>query len=150
MVPIILIIAAIAIPYLLQSCMAANEASAVANLRTIKNAPLIYDQTYAYGYPSKLGALGGVVSTSPRCNQEEIVDSSLPTAPNPKSGCTFTYAGEQCVVTVLAGHAGRTASTAPSLKQCPSIIPLGASDALARPSPGWATLKGQRANILSG
>src|ERR1700730_11229930 len=47
-VAIILIIAAIAIPNLLRSKMAANESSAVGSLRTINTAEV----TYATGYPN--------------------------------------------------------------------------------------------------
>jgi len=45
-VAIILIIAAIAIPNLIRSKMAANEASAVATLRTINTAEVVYSSTY--------------------------------------------------------------------------------------------------------
>ena len=48
-VAIILIIAAIAIPNLLRSRMAANEASAVGSLRTINTAEV----TYATAYPAR-------------------------------------------------------------------------------------------------
>src|SRR2546430_16532066 len=48
-VAIILIISAIAIPNLLRSRMAANEASAVGSLRTIKTA----EGTYATSYPTE-------------------------------------------------------------------------------------------------
>ena len=50
-VAIILIIAAIAIPNLLRSRMAANEASAVGSLRSIDTAEMTYSTTY----PRKLG-----------------------------------------------------------------------------------------------
>src|SRR2546423_4083419 len=46
-VAIILIIAAIAIPNLIRSKMAANEASAVASLRTINTAEVVYSSTYS-------------------------------------------------------------------------------------------------------
>src|SRR6266403_289507 len=46
-VAIILIIAAIAIPNLIRSRMAANEASAVASLRTINTSEVVYSSTYA-------------------------------------------------------------------------------------------------------
>src|SRR6266576_393749 len=49
-VAIILIIAAIAIPNLLRSKMAANEASAVAALRTINTSSVAYSTTYG-AYP---------------------------------------------------------------------------------------------------
>src|SRR5579859_1403590 len=45
-VAIILIIAAIAIPNLLRSKMAANEASAVASCRTVNTAEVVYSSTY--------------------------------------------------------------------------------------------------------
>src|SRR5579862_3872116 len=45
-VAIILIIAAIAIPNLLRSKMAANEASAVGSLRTLNTAAVTYSTTY--------------------------------------------------------------------------------------------------------
>ena len=62
-VAIILIIAAIAIPNLLRSRMAANEASAVGSLRTIDTAEMTYSTTYpSIGYAS-LSALGGAATT---------------------------------------------------------------------------------------
>src|SRR5882724_11828115 len=45
-VAIILIIAAIAIPNLIRSKMAANEASAVASIRTINTSEVVYYSTY--------------------------------------------------------------------------------------------------------
>jgi len=58
-VAIILIIAAIAIPNLLRSRMAANEASAVGSLRTIDTAEMTYTTTYpSIGY-ANLVNLGG-------------------------------------------------------------------------------------------
>ena len=61
-VAIILIIAAIAIPNLLRSKMAANEASAVGTLRTINTASVSFSTTYG-NYPPALSDLGP--STSP-------------------------------------------------------------------------------------
>jgi type IV pilus assembly protein PilA len=49
-VAIILIIAAIAIPNLLRSKMAANEASAVGSLRTINTAQVTFSSTFGVGY----------------------------------------------------------------------------------------------------
>jgi len=62
-VAIILIIAAIAIPNLLRSRMAANEASAVGSLRTINTAEVTYSTTYPSIGFAGLGALGGAAST---------------------------------------------------------------------------------------
>jgi type II secretory pathway pseudopilin PulG len=53
-VAIILIIAAIAIPNLLRSRMAANEASAVGSIRTINTAAITYSATYGNGFPPGL------------------------------------------------------------------------------------------------
>lgn len=58
-VAIILIIAAIAIPNLMRSKMAANEASAVNSLRTISTAQIAYAASFPdIGYASSLSALG--------------------------------------------------------------------------------------------
>jgi type IV pilus assembly protein PilA len=58
-VAIILIIAAIAIPNLLRARLAANEASAVASLRTISTAETMYASTYPdLGYTCTLSDLG--------------------------------------------------------------------------------------------
>jgi type IV pilus assembly protein PilA len=88
-VAIILIIAAIAIPNLLRSKMAANEASAVGSLRTINTACVAYSTTYGSGYPSgtslsKLGPATPATSTS-----ADLIDSVL--SGGTKSGYTFTY-----------------------------------------------------------
>jgi type IV pilus assembly protein PilA len=62
-VAIILIIAAIAIPNLLRSRMAANESSAVGSLRTIDTAEMTYSTTYpSVGY-ANLSSLGGAAAT---------------------------------------------------------------------------------------
>ena len=86
-VAIILIIAAIAIPNLLRSRMAANEASAVGSLRTINTACVTYSTTYGIGFPTSLNALGtsgGVSSTS-----AQLIDNVL--GGGAKSGYTFSY-----------------------------------------------------------
>ena len=57
-VAIILIIAAIAIPNLLRSRMAANEASAVGSIRTMNTAAITYSSTYGNGFPPTLAAIG--------------------------------------------------------------------------------------------
>ena len=63
-VAIILIISAIAVPNLLKSRMAANEASAVASLRTINTAAVTYSTTYGIGYPTALANLAQSASPS--------------------------------------------------------------------------------------
>src|SRR3569832_1061902 len=63
-VAIILIIAAIAIPNLLRSKMAANEASAVASVRTINTAQVTYASAYPdAGFAGAIASLGGDPST---------------------------------------------------------------------------------------
>ena len=57
-VAIILIIAAIAIPNLLRSRMAANEASAVGSIRTVNTAAISYNSSYGNGFPSLLAEVG--------------------------------------------------------------------------------------------
>ena len=57
-VAIILIIAAIAIPNLLRSRIAANQASAVGSLRTLNTAEVTYSSTFNTGFSSFLSELG--------------------------------------------------------------------------------------------
>jgi len=85
-VAIILIIAAIAIPNLLRSKMAANEASAVGSMRTLNTAAVTYSTTYG-GYPGSLANLGP--ATPATSTSADLVDSVL--AGGTKSGYTFTY-----------------------------------------------------------
>src|SRR5579864_3064740 len=85
-VAIILIIAAIAIPNLLRSRMAANEASAVGSIRTMNTAAISYSSTYGNGFPPSLTAIGtgsGAVS----CTNAQLVDTVL--TGGTKSGYTF-------------------------------------------------------------
>ena len=92
-VAIILIIAAIAIPNLLRSKMAANEASAVATMRTINTSAVAYSTTYG-AYPTNLANLGPVASgTAPSSTTADLVDSVLGKDPATKSGYTFVWAG---------------------------------------------------------
>jgi len=87
-VAIILIIAAIAIPNLLRSRMAANEASAVGSLRTINTACVTYSTTYGSGFPSALTTLGSAGS-GPTSASAALIDNVL--AGGTKSGYTFVY-----------------------------------------------------------
>ena len=95
-VAIILIIAAIAIPNLLRSRMAANEASAVGSIRTINTAEVTYASTYPnVGFAATLTALGpdssGVGGTSANSG---LIDVVLGCASMPciKSGYSFALA----------------------------------------------------------
>src|SRR5271170_6689594 len=88
-VAVILIIAAIAIPNFLRSKMRANEASAVANLRNIDTAEVVYTTTYGVGYSPSLATLGGN-PTVPDATQAGLIDSVL--SSGMKSGYAYTFA----------------------------------------------------------
>lgn len=93
-VAIILIIAAIAIPNLLRSKMAANEASAVGSIRTIVTAAITYNATYGNQFPPTLAALGPAAAVG--CNNAGLLDpllsGTVPASATPqKSGYTFQY-----------------------------------------------------------
>src|SRR5256712_10686284 len=83
-VAIILIIAAIAIPNLLRSKMAANEASAVGSLRSLNSTDATYTTTYALS-PAALPTFGppppAPAAASP------LILSALPSGP--KRGYSF-------------------------------------------------------------
>jgi type IV pilus assembly protein PilA len=89
-VAIILIIAAIAIPNLLRSKMAANEASAVTTLRTLNTSAVAYSTTYG-AYPTNLANLGP--ASTPSSTSADLVDSVLGQDPATKSGYTFVWVG---------------------------------------------------------
>jgi type IV pilus assembly protein PilA len=88
-VAVILVIAAIAVPNFLRSKMRANEASAVANLRNIDTAEVVYSTTYGVGYSPSLATLGGN-PTTPDATQAGLIDSVL--SSGTKSGYTYTFA----------------------------------------------------------
>ncbi len=90
-VAIILIIAAIAIPNLLRSRIAANQASAVGSLRTLNTAEITYSSTYNSGFSSTLSYLepGSTGATNPTSTAAGLVDSVL--GSGSKSGYSFTY-----------------------------------------------------------
>ncbi|HLX85315.1 MAG TPA: prepilin-type N-terminal cleavage/methylation domain-containing protein [Terriglobales bacterium] len=91
-VAIILIVAAIAIPNLLQARVAANEASAVGSLRTINTAEITYYSNYAdLGFSPTLTALGGVSCAPPDPTSSCLIDTLL--ASGTKSGYNFTATG---------------------------------------------------------
>jgi prepilin-type N-terminal cleavage/methylation domain-containing protein len=88
-VAIILIIAAIAIPNLLRSKMAANEASAVGSMRTLNTACVTFSTTYG-GYPGTLTVLGGEGTASlPTSTSAALIDNVLQTGI--KSGYSFSF-----------------------------------------------------------
>jgi type IV pilus assembly protein PilA len=93
-VAIILIIAAIAIPNLLRSRMAANEASAVGSLRTINTAEVTYSTTYPTVGFGALATLGGTAANCAGATYASsakacLIDDVLATTAV-KSGYNFT------------------------------------------------------------
>jgi type IV pilus assembly protein PilA len=101
-VAIILIIAAIAIPNLIRSKIAANEASAVASCRTINTAEIVYSSTYNTttvfsqdlssladgGTPAACGGTTVVPTSTAACLIDAALAGATTTA---KSGYVFTY-----------------------------------------------------------
>ncbi len=96
-VAIILIIAAIAIPNLLRSKMAANESSAVGSMRTINTAEVTYATAYPnVGYSADIASLGGVApcavaTTAQACLIDNVLATAITIATS-KSGYFFLYA----------------------------------------------------------
>jgi hypothetical protein len=87
MLPLILIIAAIAIPNLLRSRMAANEASSVGYLRTITTAETAFSTACPkIGFAHSLAELGPDGSACPEA--KNLIDSTL--AGGVKNGYRFT------------------------------------------------------------
>ena len=90
-VAIILIIAAIAIPNLLRSRIAANESSAVGSLRTLVTSQVTYATTYpAVGFAPTLTAMGPAAGV-PDSTQADLIDATLATGI--KSGYGYQSAG---------------------------------------------------------
>jgi prepilin-type N-terminal cleavage/methylation domain-containing protein len=88
-VAIILIIAAIAVPNLLRSRMAANESSAAGGSRTIATSNVTYSTTYGIGYASDFTYLGPPAGggTAAASDSADLIDSVL--AAGTKSGYNF-------------------------------------------------------------
>jgi prepilin-type N-terminal cleavage/methylation domain-containing protein len=113
-VAIILIIAAIAIPNLLRSRIAANEASAVGSLRTINTAAVTYASTYSAppapcGFPAALGNLGPPKAPPPVAATADLIDSVL--AGGAKSGYTFVLVGGGVVAPDVCDRTYETTAT---------------------------------------
>jgi prepilin-type N-terminal cleavage/methylation domain-containing protein len=89
-VAIILVIAAIAIPSLLRSRIAANQASAIQSLRVLGTSEVTYSAIYGNGYSTTLAAMGpppaGAVASATAAG---LIDDLL--ANGSKSGYMFTY-----------------------------------------------------------
>jgi prepilin-type N-terminal cleavage/methylation domain-containing protein len=107
-VAIILVIAAIAIPNLVKSKMAANEASAVGSIRTITTSELTYasvNPSTGYTTLANLGSAG-------------LIDTTL--AGGTKSGFTFTAAANGTTTTQFLATAAPTSTTTGTNYYCAS------------------------------
>lgn len=85
----VIIVAAIAIPNLLHARVAANEASAVAALRSVNTAAITYAARFENGFPSRLQVLGDGTAGESTCNHAVMLDPSLTSGR--KFGYRFTY-----------------------------------------------------------
>ncbi len=119
-VAIILIIAAIAVPNLLKSKMAANEASAAASLRTLGTANVTYSSTYNIGFAGTMGALGPpAAGTASSSANADLIDSTLSgglgsTAnTSTKSGYSFTYVPSVAAPTSAAPNPSYSVNSTP-------------------------------------
>ena len=119
-VAIILIIAALAIPSLLRSKIAANEASAASSLKQIGTANVLYLQLYNQGYAGTLAQLGPPGSSCPAVSSDcaDLIDGLLsgvaPPTPSPvKSGYTFSYYSPNASPTTSAPNITYAAVAAP-------------------------------------
>lgn len=103
-VAIILIIAAIAIPNLIRSRIAANEASAVSTLRMLNNAEVTFALTFSSGYTENFTRLGPPPSgTQADVNRADLVDPIL-AGLGPGGGATlFTKSGYTFEYTPIGG-----------------------------------------------
>jgi type IV pilus assembly protein PilA len=111
-IPLALIVAAILIPTLLRSRVAANESAAIGSLRTIDSAAISYSASYGNGYPRDLDVLSGLGTQN--CDHAGLINGDLasgfrngyifnyqptagdPSRPAPKTaarGCSFPGAG---------------------------------------------------------
>jgi prepilin-type N-terminal cleavage/methylation domain-containing protein len=117
-VAIILIIAAIAIPSLLQARIAAHESSAVGCLTTIKSAEAAYDTAYpTIGYSPDIASLGGPPPCTPSSTTACLIDSGLSSAiPGSagKGGYYFLATGVQT--------SGATTNTAYVIGTSPIVV----------------------------
>ena len=119
-VAIILIIAAIAIPDMMKAKASANQASAVASLRTINSAEVTYASTYNTGYSVTLAQLGGAgIATM---NNAELIDAVL--ASGQKSSYAFFYVSCPAAPGPNMGAMGNGACNPVSTYQA-SANPLG-------------------------
>ncbi len=95
-VMVILALVAIAVPWMLQARMKANEASAIASMKAVRQAEDVYHDTYPdVGYSGNLadlGSRGSSCESTTKTNACLIMDSQLTSGI--KSGYTFELLGD--------------------------------------------------------
>jgi type IV pilus assembly protein PilA len=92
-VAVILIISAIAVPSFLRSRMRANEASAVASIRTIDTGAVTYSVAYPnVGFPAQLDMLGGAEPCTASPASACLIDDAI--AQGAKGGYAFVWTGD--------------------------------------------------------
>jgi prepilin-type N-terminal cleavage/methylation domain-containing protein len=85
----VLIIAGLAIPSLLRSRIAADEAAAAATIRTVNSAQIAYNSAYpSVGYAASLTVLAGTSCNPPSSTSACLIDTAL--AAGTKSGYSFS------------------------------------------------------------
>jgi hypothetical protein len=110
----VMIIAAIAIPNLLRSRIAANEASAVGSMRSMNTAQFTYAGTYPeQGFARNLATLGtGSLQNAPSATRARLLDSIL--------GCAAGTAGSWCT---KSGYRFTIQTNCPQ-KRCSQFVSL--------------------------
>jgi type IV pilus assembly protein PilA len=140
-VAIILIIAAIAIPNLLRARIAANEASAVASIRTINTAEVTYLTAYpTTGYSITLAALGPAAAgacATPAATNACLLDFSLASAnttAKAKSGYYFLISNGTTATVPVGTY---TVGAAPSAFNSTGVrLFCSIEDGVVRATPG--------------
>ena len=114
-VAIILIIAAIAIPNLLQARLSANEASAVGSLSAIKSSEIAYYTAYpSIGYSPDIGTLGGASPCTPSSTTACLLDSFLSASvPGSAGKSGYVYLATGIVTGGATSNSAFVAATAP-------------------------------------
>ena len=130
-VAIILIIAAIAIPNLMRSRMAANEASAVGSLRTLNTAEVTYSTTYGTGF-APLANLGGASPCVAAAATSCLIDPVLTIGA--KSGYQMTTSAPAALGTVAA----------------PNVVYETGAQPIAAGQSGQRTFCGDQSGVIRG
>jgi len=136
-IPVILIIAAIAIPNLLRARMAANESSSLASIRTISTAEMTYASSHNGSYACSLSDLGS----------DQLIDSVL--ASGQKSGYVFQITS--CAPPSDAGNDAKFEVTARPLTANQTGVRAYCSDEsnVIRIDPGGSAPCSERAQPLT-